>query len=63
MLKLLEKIFMYLCFFFPVSGREKAYGAVLGMAFVGTVCSAASSGGINVVRSVLTLKTSNALTP
>ncbi|XP_015236789.1 PREDICTED: disintegrin and metalloproteinase domain-containing protein 9-like [Cyprinodon variegatus] len=31
-----------------IIGREKAYGAVLGMAFVGTVCSAASSGGINV---------------
>uniref|UniRef100_A0A8C6WWM8 Zgc:174164 n=1 Tax=Neogobius melanostomus TaxID=47308 RepID=A0A8C6WWM8_9GOBI len=31
-----------------VIGRTGAYGAVLGMAFVGTVCSVASSAGINV---------------
>lgn len=35
-----------------LSGRSSAYeGGVLGMAFVGTVCSASSSGGINVVSS------------
>lgn len=33
-----------------LSGRPSAYeGAVLGMAFVGTVCSPAHAGGINVV--------------
>ncbi|XP_041829179.1 disintegrin and metalloproteinase domain-containing protein 9 [Melanotaenia boesemani] len=31
-----------------IVGRPQAYGSVLGMAFVGTVCSVASSGGINV---------------
>ncbi|KAI1886960.1 hypothetical protein AGOR_G00201140 [Albula goreensis] len=31
-----------------VVGRSSSYGGVLGMAFVGTVCSAASAGGINV---------------
>ncbi|KAJ8404786.1 hypothetical protein AAFF_G00331730 [Aldrovandia affinis] len=31
-----------------VVGRPSSYGGVLGMAFVGTVCSAASAGGINV---------------
>lgn len=33
-------------------GRSGAYdGGVLGMAFVGTVCSTTTSGGINVVSS------------
>uniref|UniRef100_A0A3B3ZIA8 Peptidase M12B domain-containing protein n=1 Tax=Periophthalmus magnuspinnatus TaxID=409849 RepID=A0A3B3ZIA8_9GOBI len=36
-------------------GRPGAYGNVLGMAFVGTVCSLASSAGINVVSSNSTL--------
>ncbi|XP_040885558.1 disintegrin and metalloproteinase domain-containing protein 9 [Toxotes jaculatrix] len=31
-----------------IVGRPSAYGGVLGMAFVGTVCSVATSGGINV---------------
>ncbi|CAG5904884.1 unnamed protein product [Menidia menidia] len=31
-----------------IVGQPKAYGSVLGMAFVGTVCSVATSGGINV---------------
>ncbi|KAM4624254.1 disintegrin and metalloproteinase domain-containing protein 9 isoform 2-T2 [Polymixia lowei] len=31
-----------------IVGRPQPYGSVLGMAFVGTVCSAATSGGINV---------------
>lgn len=31
-----------------IVGQPKSYGGVLGMAFVGTVCSVASSGGINV---------------
>lgn len=42
---------IYLLFNLFASGRTSSYpGGVLGMAFVGTVCSAASSGGINVVR-------------
>lgn len=31
-----------------IVGRSQSYGGVLGMAFVGSVCSVASSGGINV---------------
>ncbi|KAJ4940155.1 hypothetical protein JOQ06_026464 [Pogonophryne albipinna] len=31
-----------------IIGRPKTYGNVVGMAFVGTVCSTATSGGINV---------------
>ena len=34
-----------------LSGKPESYGGVLGMAFVGTVCSVATSGGINVVSS------------
>lgn len=30
-------------------GKPESYGGVLGMAFVGTVCSASTSGGISVV--------------
>lgn len=35
------------------SGQPSAYGGSLGMAFVGTVCSASTAGGINVVSSTL----------
>ncbi|XP_055085700.1 disintegrin and metalloproteinase domain-containing protein 9 isoform X2 [Periophthalmus magnuspinnatus] len=38
-----------------VIGRPGAYGNVLGMAFVGTVCSLASSAGINVFTDTATL--------
>ncbi|TNN03450.1 hypothetical protein fugu_000479 [Takifugu bimaculatus] len=31
-----------------IVGKPESYGGVLGMAFVGTVCSASTSGGINV---------------
>lgn len=34
-----------------VSGRPNSYNGVLGMAFVGTVCSVSTAGGINVVSS------------
>lgn len=35
-----------------LSGQPKAYGGgILGVAFVGTVCSASTSGGISVVSS------------
>lgn len=34
-----------------VSGQPGAYNGVLGMAFVGTVCSVSTAGGINVVSS------------
>ncbi|KAK5850999.1 hypothetical protein PBY51_001827 [Eleginops maclovinus] len=33
-----------------IIGRPKLFGNIVGMAFVGTVCSTASSGGINVFR-------------
>ena len=47
----------FLMAFFPfLSGLPGVYeGGVLGMAFVGTVCSAASAGGINVVGSRVVL--------
>lgn len=46
---------VYLFLHVTARGRPDSYsGGVLGMAFVGTVCSVASSGGINVVGSVLT---------
>ena len=32
-----------------LSGQPGEYGGILGMAFVGTVCSVSTSGGINVV--------------
>ncbi|CAL9699255.1 unnamed protein product [Knipowitschia caucasica] len=38
-----------------VIGRPGPYGNVLGMAFVGTVCSVATSGGINVLTDTATL--------
>lgn len=47
-----RNMIVYFYFFALVflSGQPSAYaGGVLGMAFVGTVCSVASSGGINVV--------------
>lgn len=34
-----------------VSGRPGSFNGVLGMAFVGTVCSVSTAGGINVVSS------------
>lgn len=43
-------VYFYFLVIVFLSGQPQAYaGGVLGMAFVGTVCSVASSGGINVV--------------
>lgn len=40
---------------------QGGYGGVLGMAFVGSVCSSSSSGGMNVVSSASRLLTPDAL--
>lgn len=49
-LKCRVKFVTYLFVHLFTSGLPQPYGGgILGMAFVGTVCSAATSGGINVV--------------